>query len=144
MTLNNWKMIAETRSYIFRWHSRFRRRRVCLSSLIRSGNENGNGNENATWKCTFWEWWLFCDHCFILTSFIVDWLRCKRTDRSAVNVNIENERFAVVCSHNQTIKPSNHQTYYGKMMPEFLNYASGVRTYAEKNDVDSVHTGAVY
>ena len=33
MTLNNWKMIAEKRSYIFRWRSRFRRRRVCLSSL---------------------------------------------------------------------------------------------------------------
>ena len=40
--------------------------------------------------------------------------------------------------------PSNHQTYYAKMMPEFLNYAPGVRTYAEKNDVDSVHTGAVH
>ena len=34
MTLNNWKMIAETRSYIFRWRSRFRQRRVFLSSLI--------------------------------------------------------------------------------------------------------------
>ena len=34
MSLNNWKMIAETRNYIFRWRSRFRRRRVCLSSLI--------------------------------------------------------------------------------------------------------------
>ena len=34
MILNNWKMIAETRSYIFRWRFRFRRRRVCLSSLI--------------------------------------------------------------------------------------------------------------
>ena len=34
MTLSNWKMIAEPRSYIFRWHSRFRRCRVCLSSLI--------------------------------------------------------------------------------------------------------------
>ena len=33
MSLNNWKMIAETRSHIFRWRSRFRRRRVCLSSL---------------------------------------------------------------------------------------------------------------
>ena len=33
MTSNNWKMIAETRSYIFRWRSRFRRRRVCLGSL---------------------------------------------------------------------------------------------------------------
>ena len=34
MDLNNWKMIAETRSYIFRWHFRFCRRCVCLSSLI--------------------------------------------------------------------------------------------------------------
>ena len=34
MTLNNWKTIAETRSYIFRWRSRFRRRRGCLSFLI--------------------------------------------------------------------------------------------------------------
>ena len=34
MTLNNWKMIAETRSYIFRWRSRFRRRHGCLSSLL--------------------------------------------------------------------------------------------------------------
>ena len=34
MTLNNWNMIAEKRSYIFRWRSRFRRRRVCLSSLL--------------------------------------------------------------------------------------------------------------
>ena len=37
MTLNNWKMIAETRSYIFRWRSRFRRRRGCLSSLMSHG-----------------------------------------------------------------------------------------------------------
>ena len=36
MSLNNWKMIAETRSHIFRWRSRFRRRRVCLSSLLYS------------------------------------------------------------------------------------------------------------
>ena len=34
MSLNNSKMVAETRSYIFGWRSRFRRRRVCLSSLI--------------------------------------------------------------------------------------------------------------
>ena len=31
MTLNNWKMIAEKWSFIFRWRSRFRRRRGCLS-----------------------------------------------------------------------------------------------------------------
>ena len=35
MSLNNWKMIAETRSHIFIWRSRFRRRRVCLSSLVK-------------------------------------------------------------------------------------------------------------
>ena len=34
MTSNNWKMIAETRSYISRWRSRFRRRRVCFNSLF--------------------------------------------------------------------------------------------------------------
>ena len=34
MTLSDWKMIAEPRSYIFRRHSRFCRRRVSLSSLI--------------------------------------------------------------------------------------------------------------
>ena len=34
MTLNNWEMFAETRSYIFRWGSRCRRRRLYLRSLI--------------------------------------------------------------------------------------------------------------
>ena len=34
MSLNNWKMIAQTRSHIFRWRSRFRRRRICLSSIL--------------------------------------------------------------------------------------------------------------
>ena len=34
MTLNNWKMIWEKRSYIFRWSSRFCRRRAWLSSLL--------------------------------------------------------------------------------------------------------------
>ena len=36
MTLNNWEMITETRSYIFRWRSRCRPRRVCVNSLINS------------------------------------------------------------------------------------------------------------
>ena len=34
MTLNNLKIIAETRSYIFRWRFRCRQRRVCLRSLL--------------------------------------------------------------------------------------------------------------
>ena len=33
ITLNNWEMIAETRSYSFRWRSRCRRSRLCLRSL---------------------------------------------------------------------------------------------------------------
>ena len=33
MTLNSSEMTAETRSYIFRWPSRCRRRRVCVNSL---------------------------------------------------------------------------------------------------------------
>ena len=36
MTLNIWKMIAETRSYIFRWRSRFRRRRVSDYNAVMS------------------------------------------------------------------------------------------------------------
>ena len=48
MTLNNWK-IAETRSDIFRWRSRFRRRRVCLSSLLKLPYERPTG-PGLTWQ----------------------------------------------------------------------------------------------
>ena len=34
-------------------------------------------------------------------TFIVDRARCKWTGRGAVEVNIENERFTVVCSHSR-------------------------------------------
>ena len=44
MTLNNWKMTAETRSYIFRWRSRFHRRRVSLSSLLTHLRPKGHKN----------------------------------------------------------------------------------------------------
>ena len=44
MTLNNRKMIAETRSYIFRWRSRSRRRRVSLSSLLTHLRPKGHKN----------------------------------------------------------------------------------------------------
>ena len=47
ITLNNWKMIAETRSYIFRSRSRFRRRRVCLSSLVLFWGRSMAGDEGA-------------------------------------------------------------------------------------------------
>ena len=51
MTLNNWK-IAETRSDIFTWRSRFRRRRVCLSSLLKLPYERPTG-PGLTWQ-TMW------------------------------------------------------------------------------------------
>ena len=44
MTLNNSEMTAETRSYIYRWRSRCRRRRVCVNSLFTSGD----GHEKST------------------------------------------------------------------------------------------------
>ena len=47
MTLNNCDIIEQTRSYIFRWSSRGRRCRLCLSSLIKSlenDNRDRNGN----------------------------------------------------------------------------------------------------
>ena len=48
MTLNNCEIIAETGSYIFRWRSRFRRRRVCLSSLlIARANQSHFGGKNV-------------------------------------------------------------------------------------------------
>ena len=50
MTLNNWKIIAETRRYIFRWRSRFSRRRVCLSSLL-------TDNDGAFQLREFNLWW---------------------------------------------------------------------------------------
>ena len=49
-------------------------------------------------KINIWEMVTICDYCFFLASFIVDRARCKWTGGSAVEVNIENERFTVVCS----------------------------------------------
>ena len=39
----------------------------------------------------------FRNYCFFLASFLVDRARCKWTGRSAVEQNIENERFTVLC-----------------------------------------------
>ena len=48
MTFINWK-IAEMRGDIFRWRSRFRRRRVCLSSLLILPYERPTG-PGLTWQ----------------------------------------------------------------------------------------------
>ena len=58
-------MIAETRSYIFRWRFPFRRRRVCLNSLLLTEHAackwTGGGavevnieNERITVVCSPW------------------------------------------------------------------------------------------
>ena len=53
-SLNNCKIIAETRSYIFRWRCRFRRRRVCLKLPIgwkgKTCHLEGRERKRATWK----------------------------------------------------------------------------------------------
>ena len=41
MNLNSFEMIAETRSYIFRWRFRCRRRRICLNSRIFTTGDEG-------------------------------------------------------------------------------------------------------
>ena len=48
MTLNNWKMIPETRSYIFRRPSHFGRHHVCLSSLLNRFVQNTYAWVNTT------------------------------------------------------------------------------------------------
>ena len=54
ISLNNWKMIAKPRGHIFRWRSHFRRRRVCLNSLIGSLLKHDvGGSESVIWKCNF-------------------------------------------------------------------------------------------
>ena len=61
MSLNNWEIIAETRGYIFRWRSRCRRGRVCLSSLISKADvEEREKSENITSR--------FCNNFSIIPS----------------------------------------------------------------------------
>ena len=49
MTLNNGEIIAETRSYIFRWRFRSHRRRLCLSSLLSLKPSKGLLQLAITW-----------------------------------------------------------------------------------------------
>ena len=50
MSLNNWKMIAETRSYIFRCRSRLRRRRVCFKLPNNSLRRRATGGDSTIMK----------------------------------------------------------------------------------------------
>ena len=53
-TLNNWKKIAGTRSYIFRWRSQCSRRRLCLSSLLIGSGIGLYISCSATFEQLFW------------------------------------------------------------------------------------------
>ena len=58
----------------------------------------------------------FRNYCFFLASFIVDRARCKWTGRSAVEQNIENERFTVVCSRCRlNLKFGNFTLSFGRL-----------------------------
>ena len=80
MTLNNWKMIAETRRDIFRWRSRFRRRPVCLSFLLILPYERPTG-PGLTWQ-TIWPTFLFSraiavrQLTFVVVSDNIFWNSC--------------------------------------------------------------------
>ena len=80
MTLNNSKMIAETRSYIFRWRCRIRRRSVCLSSLLSFGRLR----QRMLLKCVPHVQHDYCsscnqsDHCFLLLSLPSSLLKLPR------------------------------------------------------------------
>ena len=53
---------------------------------------------------------------FFLASFIVHRARCKRTGRSAVEVNLENERFNVVCWRcRENLKFGNFTLSFGRL-----------------------------
>ena len=82
MTLNNWKLIAETQSYFFWWRSRFRRRRVWLSSLMTdSHDQRPSLFSQASWTGRTWLMTLkdisqstimhvssrnFCNSCYVI------------------------------------------------------------------------------
>ena len=75
MTLNNWKIIAETPSYISRWRPRFRRLRLCLYSLFSLEiHEKQAGNVFLTCKS--------------------DFVQCRTTERLATYSRLCPEKFA--------------------------------------------------
>ena len=87
MTLNNWKMIAETRNYILRWRSCFCQRRVCLST------ENVISKYNFTLYHKSFAIILSCSRHALLAKYPK-----KRIGTRDFRVKIENERFSVTCS----------------------------------------------
>ena len=61
------------------------------------------------------------DYIFLLAFYIVDKLRWNWTDRSAVQLNIENERFTVACSScRSSLKSENFALLFGRLRQRIL------------------------
>ena len=77
-------MIAETRSYIFRWHSRCRPRRFCLRSLIdHRGRQNvvrTSVTHSAAPRVP-----LFCSYHILTSSVICYWTDARQHGISLLN-----------------------------------------------------------
>ena len=97
---NNREVVEVTRSYIFKWRFRCRCRRRCLSSLLIGSlsNDDGNGNENVTWKYNFALLLLLRDYPNSFNLYNVDEVSGNYIDKNDVQVRKENEKFTVVCS----------------------------------------------
>ena len=88
---------------------------ITLGSHLKQRRRQGQRNRHL--KLSIWEMvTLFCDYCFTLPYFIVDRARSKWTVRSAVEVNIANERFTVVCSRcRENLKCGNFTLSFGRL-----------------------------
>ena len=85
-----------------------------------------DSDENVTWQWTIGKWRLFCDYSFLLAPFIVDRACCKWTGRSAVKLNIENERCTAVCSRwRQNLKFGNFTLSFGRRAQGIRSSACG-------------------
>ena len=61
------------------------------------------------------------DYCFLLAFYIDDNLRWNWTDRSAVRLNIKNERFTVACSScRSSLKSENFVLLFGRLRQRIL------------------------
>ena len=107
LTLNNCEIIAETRSYIFRWRSRFRCRRVCLKCpwheilyyLIRKSFQNDE------------EWRLFyCDSalgCRVIQEF--DLCKSDMCDaRKGTQSGAKSQKIEYLCTLSSLLKTLEH------------------------------------
>ena len=79
-----------------------------VSTIPLIGNlssDDGNANENTTWKYNLTSFVLLCDYFNSFNFYRNGELRRNQIGRSDFQVIKENEKFTVVCSHS----PQNHE-----------------------------------